>query len=93
MVLSKYLSVSFDLRPSLPEGADELDNDPLVVEELLVDVDHAVHGVAAGDVVHVVAAAEVERHPAVVGGLLVNSEADGHAGAGLGQRAARRCII
>ena len=73
----RFLTLTTD--PLSPEGADELHNDPLVVEELPVEVHHPVHGVAAGHVVHEVSAAEVESDSAVVGGLLVNSESDRHA--------------
>ena len=65
--------------PLSPEGADKLHDDPLVIEEVLVNVHHPVHWVAASNMVHKVPAAEVERDPAVGGGLLVNSESDRHA--------------
>ena len=80
-ISKKESNIGFPITDPLssPKGADELHNDPLVIEELPVEVHHPVHGVAARHVVHKVPAAEVEREPAVIGDLLVNSESDRHA--------------
>ena len=62
----------------IPEGADELDSDLLVIEELVVDLQDPVHRVGAGDVVNEVSSSEIYRYFTIERGLLENSEGYGH---------------
>ena len=62
----------------VPEGADELDGDLLVIEELVVDLQDPVHRVGAGDVVNKVSSPEIYRYFTIEGGLLENSKGYGH---------------
>ena len=78
----------------VPEGADQLDGESLVVDEIL-NLQHAVHRVRArgrrrrvrglcvvahspGDVVHEVSPTQIDGHGTIGGAFLEHSECDGH---------------
>ena len=63
---------------SISEGTDKLNCDSLIIEELLVNVDHSIHRVGACNVVNKVSPAKVQSHLAIGRALLVDLECDRH---------------
>ena len=63
---------------SISEGADQLDQNPLVIQELSVNVDNSIHGVRSSDMINKVTPAKIKGYFAIRRGFLKDSKSNSH---------------